>query len=53
MIQQYNPKIHHRRSIILKFYDYNQARAYFVTICVQNRECLLGTITNPSLELNE
>ncbi|MEQ9668738.1 transposase [Coleofasciculus sp. G2-EDA-02] len=53
MVKQYNPQIHHRRSIRLKSYDYNQAGAYFVTICVQNRECLLGTIMNQRLQLNE
>lgn len=52
MVQKYNPQIHHRRSIRLKFYDYNQAGVYFITICVQNRECLLGNITNQILELN-
>ena len=40
----YNPNIHHRKSIRLKGYDYRQAGLYFITICVQNRECLLGTI---------
>lgn len=53
MVKTYNPQIHHRRSIRLKSYDYNQAGAYFVTICVHNRECLLGTITNQRLQLNE
>ena len=38
-----NPE-NHRRSIRLKGYDYSRAGAYFVTICVQNRECLLGKI---------
>ncbi len=38
----YNPNIHHRRSIRLKGYDYSQAGLYFITICVQNRECLFG-----------
>ena len=40
----YNPNIHHRRSIRLKGYDYSQAGAYFITICVQNRACLFGKI---------
>ena len=40
----YNPNIHHRRSIRLKGYDYSQAGAYFITICVQNRACLYGKI---------
>jgi putative transposase len=41
----YNPNIHHRKSIRLKGYDYAQAGLYFITICVQNRECLFGNIT--------
>jgi hypothetical protein len=28
----------HRRSIRLKEYDYSQSGAYFVTICVKDRE---------------
>ncbi|AOY57218.1 hypothetical protein dsmv_1184 [Desulfococcus multivorans DSM 2059] len=40
---KYNPEIHNRRSIRLKGYDYSQAGAYFMTICTQNRECLLFT----------
>jgi len=38
------PEIHHRKSIRLKGYDYTQAGAYFVTICVHNRLCLFGSI---------
>jgi putative transposase len=41
---RYNPQYHHRRSIRLRNYDYSQCGRYFVTICVQNRECLLGSI---------
>jgi putative transposase len=37
---------YHRRSIRLDGYDYRQAGAYFVTICTQDRECLLGQISN-------
>ncbi|MGB3203811.1 MAG: transposase [Crinalium sp.] len=40
----YNPNIHHRRSIRLKGYDYSEAGAYFVTICVNQRRSLLGKI---------
>ena len=43
-MNKYNPQIHHRRSIRLKGYDYAQAGLYFITICVQNRECLFGQI---------
>ena len=41
---RYDPEQHHRRSIRLKGYDYSQAGAYFVTICVQGRACLFGEI---------
>ena len=49
----YNPDIHHRRSIRLKGYDYSQAGLYFITICIQNRACLLGKIINGEMNLNE
>ncbi len=46
----YNPDVHHRRSIRLKGYDYSQAWAYFVTICIQQRQPLLGQIENGLLK---
>ncbi|MCI5131662.1 MAG: hypothetical protein D3904_09085 [Candidatus Electrothrix sp. EH2] len=49
---KYNPDIHRRRSIRLRNYDYTQAGAYFVTICVQHRECLFGEITDRVMRLN-
>lgn len=49
----YNPKIHHRRSIRLKGYDYSQQGLYFVTICVKNRACLFGEIINEQIILND
>lgn len=48
----FNPKIHHRRSIRLKNYDYSQAGAYFVTICTQGRDCLFGEIENSEMQLS-
>jgi REP element-mobilizing transposase RayT len=48
-----NPKIHHRRSIRLQGYDYSQTGSYFVTICVQNRECLFGNISDGKMILND
>ena len=42
-----------RPSIRLKDYDYSKAGAYFITICVQNREHLLGAIENNEMKLNE
>ena len=49
----YDPARHHRRSIRLKGYDYTQAGAYFVTLCVQGRECLLGDVVDGELQMNE
>ncbi len=42
-----------RRSIRLKGYDYSRAGAYFVTICVRNKQCLFGHIENTDMLLNE
>ncbi|MDO9301634.1 MAG: hypothetical protein Q7T89_09635 [Anaerolineales bacterium] len=52
-MQKYDPQIHHRRSIRLKGYDYSQAGAYFVTICVHQRECLLGDVVNGKMQLSQ
>jgi len=49
----FNPKIHHRRSIRLKGYDYSQAGLYFVTICVQNGLNLFGDVVDGKMVLNE
>lgn len=43
----------YRRSLRLKDYDYSSAGAYFVTICSQNRQCLLGEIKHEEMILNE
>jgi REP element-mobilizing transposase RayT len=50
---RYDPEKHHRRSIRLRGYDYSQAGAYFVTICIQNRECLFGEIVDGEMRLND
>ena len=50
---KFDPQKHHRHSIRLKDYDYSQAGAYYVTIDVQNRECLFGEIVNYEMVLNE
>lgn len=49
----YNPGKHHRRSIRLKGFDYSQPGAYFITLCVQDRICLFGDITDGILVLND
>lgn len=50
---RYNQKIHHRRSIRLKGYDYAQAGLYFITICCHNRKCLFGEIVRANNYLPE
>lgn len=51
--QTYNPKIHHRRSIRLKGYDYSQMGLYFITICCKDRKYRFGKIENDKMTLNE
>ncbi len=46
----YDPEIHHRRSIRVKGYDYSQAGAYFITMCVRERECLLGEVVDGKVQ---
>ena len=48
-----NPEKHHRRSIRLKGYDYSMAGAYFVTMCVSNRQRLFGNVIDGKMILNE
>jgi len=52
IILNYNPNIHHRKSIRLPGYDYASQGWYFVTICVQDRECLFGEIVENNMILN-
>lgn len=49
----YNPKIHHRRSIRLKGYDYSWAGLYFITICCQGRVCRFGDVVKREMVLND
>jgi len=50
---KFDPSIHHRRSIRLKGYDYSQAGLYFVTVCVQNRDCIFGNVVDGKMVLND
>jgi putative transposase len=45
--------IWHRKSVRLPEFDYSRQGAYFVTVCVQNREGLLGRILNGEMHLNQ
>jgi putative transposase len=49
---KYNPAKHHRRSIRLKGYDYTAPGAYFITLCIHQRECLLGSVVAGEMQLN-
>lgn len=48
----YNPHRDARKSLRLQGYDYSQEGAYFVTICVQNRLSLFGSISDGEMHLN-
>jgi putative transposase len=49
----YDPQKHHRQSIRLRQYDYSWPGAYFVTICVREKECVLGDIVDGEKRLSE
>src|SRR5215207_8810089 len=51
-MMKYNPKIHHRRSIRLKGYDYTQPGAYFITICAYQRDEIFGEVINGEMKLS-
>lgn len=46
---EYNPKIHHRRSIRLTHYDYSLPGAYFVTMCAFGKQCILGQVAGDQM----
>jgi REP element-mobilizing transposase RayT len=50
---KFDPKIHHRRSIRLKGYDYTQNGAYYITIVTYQRWHLFGEVVNGEMQLNE
>lgn len=48
----FNSEKHHRRSVRLKGYDYSSAGIYFITICIRDKENLLGIIKSGEMKLN-
>ena len=50
---KFDPFKHHRHSIRLRGYDYSQAGAYFITICMQQHQCLFGDVVNAEMDLND
>jgi putative transposase len=49
---KYDPKIHRRRSIRLKGYDYSQNGAYFITLCTQDRQPIFGKVIDGEMQLS-
>lgn len=49
----YDPTIHHRRSIRLRGHDYAGGGLYFVTMCIEGRRPLFGTVVNGRMALND
>jgi putative transposase len=49
---KFEPTFHHRRSIRLSRYDYTRAGAYFITLCVHQKQCIFGRIQNGEMRLN-
>jgi putative transposase len=41
-----------RKDLRLRHYDYTQAGAYFITLCVCHRACLLGVVRDDSVHLS-
>jgi REP element-mobilizing transposase RayT len=50
---KFNPDIHGRHSIRLEDYDYSRSGAYFVTVCIFERQCLLGEVVDGEMRLSE
>jgi REP element-mobilizing transposase RayT len=49
---KYNAKVHKRKSIRLKEYDYSQQGMYFVTVCTHDHHFLFGHIEEEIMILN-
>jgi putative transposase len=45
--------VHDRRSLRLDGYNYAHAGAYFVTVCTQDRACLLGDVAGEEVRLSD
>lgn len=49
----YNPKIHNRKSIRLKGYNYACSGLYFITVCCEHKKNRFGEIENDEMVLND
>jgi len=52
-MKQFDPDLHHRRSIRLNNYDYSQDGLYFVTICTHEQSLVFGNITDSNIVLSQ
>ena len=52
MKNSFDPKKHHRRSIRLRYHDYRQNGAYFITICTKNRRPIFGINDKNGMKLS-
>ncbi len=53
MPSNFDPEIHHRRSIRLRGYDYSQPGSYFITLCTSGKKCLFGNVLEDKMVQNE
>lgn len=53
LLNKYDPRLHHRRSIRLKGYDYTRPGFYFITLNTHKSKCIFGQIVNGKIILNE
>lgn len=50
---RFDPEKHHRSRLWLQGSDSIQAEAYFLAICLQNRECLFDEVVGVQMWLKE
>jgi putative transposase len=48
----YDPKIHHRRSIRLRGWDYARPGSYFITVCLEGKEHRFGEVVEGEMIAN-
>jgi len=49
---RYDPDKQHRQSTRLRQYDYSQAGGYFITMCVQDRQTMFGSVVGGEMCLD-
>lgn len=52
-MSSFDPKIHHRRSIRLKDWDYTWGGWYYVTTCAFDMKCIFGNVVNDEMVRND